>query len=227
MAAAVDELVDAELLSRLPDGRLHRRSPAEQLVSLTGVPSLTSWVDPMGGDLACRSLGASIRPVPDAISSALGVAPSEPVRRVRCLWDRDGQPAAVTNTFLVARRGGNSGGRNGDPRATPLGVLRTLDDSGEGELANSTVAGTPAAVHLELTLVARSIAHLLALPADRPAATLTVRLDDPDTRRPVAVTSATLRPELFRIVVQTVDPSGQLNSAQHLEAVSDLVAGDP
>jgi hypothetical protein len=45
---------------------------------------------------------------------------------------------------------------------------------------------------------------------------VTVRFDDPATGRPVALTLAVLRPELFRIVVQTADaplPGGEGGSA--------------
>jgi hypothetical protein len=43
------------------------------------------------------------------------------------------------------------------------------------------------------------------LSAGQPAAKVTVRFDDPATGRPAALTVAVLRPELFRIVVQTAE----------------------
>jgi hypothetical protein len=45
---------------------------------------------------------------------------------------------------------------------------------------------------------------------------VTVRFDDPATDRPTALTVAVLRPELFRIVVQTEEmplPGGEAGSA--------------
>lgn len=230
MATAVDELVAAELVSRLPDGRLQRRSPAEHLVSLTGMPNLTAWVDPMGGDLVCRSRRVSVRPVPDPIMLALGAGMTEPINRVRCLWDLNGQPAAVTNTFVVTRFAGTVDGESppgGGLRADTLDVLQPRDEAADGDATICAISASPTALHLEVTLVARSLAHLLALPADRPAATLTVRFDDPATRRPVAVSIATLRFELFQIVVQGVDSSTPLGKAQRLGAISALLAGDP
>jgi hypothetical protein len=54
------------------------------------------------------------------------------------------------------------------------------------------------------------------LSAGQPAAKVTVRFDDQATGRPAALTVAVLRPELFRIVVQTAEmplPGGEAGSA--------------
>jgi hypothetical protein len=47
------------------------------------------------------------------------------------------------------------------------------------------------------------VARSLRLSAGQPAALVTVRFDDPEAGRPVALTIAVLRPDLFRIVVES------------------------
>jgi hypothetical protein len=72
--------------------------------------------------------------------------------------------------------------------------------------------GKPAALHVEVQLPPPSIARRLRLSAGQPAVLVTVRFDEPATARPVALTVAVLRPELFRIVVQTAEeplPGGE------------------
>ena len=65
--------------------------------------------------------------------------------------------------------------------------------------------GTPAALHVEMQPPPPSIARSLRLSAGQPAAKVTIRFDDPAAGRPAALTVAVLRPELFRIVVQTAE----------------------
>jgi hypothetical protein len=48
-----------------------------------------------------------------------------------------------------------------------------------------------------------SVARSLRLSAGQPAALVTVRFDDPQQHRPVALTVAVFRPDLFRIVVES------------------------
>jgi hypothetical protein len=75
--------------------------------------------------------------------------------------------------------------------------------------------GKPAALHIEMQLPPPSVARSLRLTAGQPAAMVTVRFDDPATGRPAALTVAVLRPDLFRIVVQTAEaplPDGREGS---------------
>ena len=53
--AAIDLLAQRHLLTRLPDGHVFRASPAEYRLTLEGLPGLATHVDPMGGQLACKS----------------------------------------------------------------------------------------------------------------------------------------------------------------------------
>ena len=51
-----------------------------------------------------------------------------------------------------------------------------------------------------------SVARSLRLTAGQPAIMVTVRFDELDTGRPVALTIAVLRPDMFRVVVETPRP---------------------
>ena len=51
-----------------------------------------------------------------------------------------------------------------------------------------------------------SVARSLRLTAGQPAMIVTVRFNVPDTGRPAALTIAVLRPEMFRVVLQTPLP---------------------
>jgi hypothetical protein len=104
--AAIAELAARRLIRRLPDGQAYRASPAEYLIPLEGIPGLAAHLDPMGGDIACRSRQVSLRRVPEDISWALGVSPAEPVCMIRFLWTADGQPAAYATTYLARRAAG-------------------------------------------------------------------------------------------------------------------------
>ena len=75
---AVGELVSRHLVRRLADGQLYRASPAEYLIEIEGVSGLASSLDPMGGDIACRSRQVSWRRVPEDIGWALGLARAAP-----------------------------------------------------------------------------------------------------------------------------------------------------
>jgi hypothetical protein len=55
------------------------------------------------------------------------------------------------------------------------------------------------------------VARSLRLAAGELVATVTVGFDDPAGRRPVAITTAMLRPDLFRIVIQAAaGPDGRV-----------------
>jgi hypothetical protein len=103
--AAIDDLADRHLLRRLPDGQVYRASPAEYLVPLEGLTGLSSHVDPMGGNLVCKSRQVSQRRAPEDIGRSLGLEPGEQVLTIRCLWTVGGEPAALSASFLPERLG--------------------------------------------------------------------------------------------------------------------------
>jgi UTRA domain len=103
--AAIDDLADRHLLRRLPDGQVYRASPAEYLVPLEGLAGLSSHVDPMGGNLVCKSRQVSRRRAAEDIGRSLGLDPGEQVLTIRCLWTVGGEPAALSASYLPGRLG--------------------------------------------------------------------------------------------------------------------------
>jgi len=71
------------------------------------------------------------------------------------------------------------------------------------EPAGLVPAGRPSALHFEMQLPPAAVARSLRLPPGQPAAMVAVRFDDPQTAQPVALTFTALRPDLFRIVVES------------------------
>ena len=203
--AALDELTTRHLVRRLPDGQLYRVSPAEYLIPIEGVPGLASRADPMGGQIVCRSRQASWRQVPEDIGWALRIPPADPVGVVRVQWTASGEPAAFCTTYLLKEMAGPFINAQGAGAAAGLTLLpiTALPTSQDPEGADLAPVAEPRAVHVEMLPPPPSVARSLRLSAGQPAALVTVRFDDPEAGRPVALTIAVLRPDLFRIVVES------------------------
>ena len=196
---AVRELAARHLIRQLPDGQLYRASPAEYLISMHGVPKLAAQVDPMGSDVTCRSRKVSWRRVPEDIGCALGVAAADTICVIKCHWAVNGDPAAISTTYLTreAAAAFNEAAES-DPELLPDSAVVGADTlGGWAEL------GRPVALHLEMQPPPSSVARGLRLRAGQPAAMVTVRFDDPVAGRPVALTVSALRPDLFRIVIDS------------------------
>jgi Bacterial regulatory proteins, gntR family len=223
--AAISALVARHLVRRLPGGQVHRVSPAEYLIPLEGIPGLRSRIDPMAGELTLRTRQTSWRRVPEDIGWALRIDPAEQVWVVHTVWAAGDEPAAYVTTYLPSDAAGAipgvdpagtdeagapaADGTVGEPADTPPG-----GEAGEAAGARSPpgsdlvalgAIGEPAALHVEMQPPPPSIARSLRLSAGQSAVKVTVRFDDPGTGRPAALTVAVLRPELFRIVVQTAE----------------------
>ena len=268
--AALGELAARRLIRRLPDGQLYRVSPAECLIPLAGTPRLAARIDPMGGQIACRSRQVSWRRVPEDIGWALGVAPGDPACVIRLLWTSDGEPAALATTYLARHLAGNPASQGDEPLTVPPAVLAALpllaapgmDDWPPGFLLPGAVGGTaasgapgadpeptgsgipsagegaaraaaaavdagepgtaasgepgaaasgeprtaaclPRALFVELQPPPPAVARSLRLSAGQSAAMITVRFDEPAGGRAAALTVAVLRPDMFRIVVES------------------------
>src|SRR5215475_233248 len=223
--AAISALVSRHLIRRLPDGQVHRVSPAEYLIPLEGVPGLHSRIDPMAGGLICRTRQTAWRRVPEDIGWALHIDPAGQVWVVHTVWAAADEAAAYVTTYLPADTALAIPGVD-PPGTDETGVPAAPDGSSEpagvppggeaseaagartppeGDLAAMGAVGAPAALHVEMQPPPPSIARSLRLSAGQPAAKVTVRFDDPATGRPAALTVAVLRPELFRIVVETAE----------------------
>ena len=257
--AAIDDLTARHLLRRLPDGQVYRTSPAEYRVPLEGLSGLTSQVDPMGGQLLCKSRQVSRRRPPEDIGRSLGLEAGEPVLVIRCVWTVGGEPGALSASYLPERlgqlwpdlgappfappgdhppvdglpaagpgEGGAAGPAAGEPQADApnaadgAGAPDAADGAGApsptaraaGEGAAPAVAARPRALQIELAPPPSSVARSLRLAAGELVATVTVSFEDPAGRRPVAITTAMLRPDLFRIVIEAVaGPGGRAHGS--------------
>lgn len=214
--AAVDELIGRHLVRRLADGQLYRASPAEYVFGLEGVPGLLSYVDAMGGEFTCRSRQVSWRLPPEDISWALRLTAAEPVCVVRYLWTAGGEPAAYSTTYVPGDIAGPPGATASEPLPTALNLLELSVATLSRESASPESAGdehvvgighgVPSSLHVEMQAPPPSVARSLRLSAGQPAMMVTVRFDDPGRNRPVALTTAVLRADMFRLVVQSPEP---------------------
>jgi DNA-binding GntR family transcriptional regulator len=232
---AISALVGRHLVRRLPDGQVHRVSPAEYLIPLEGVPGLHSRIDPMAGELTCKTRQTSWRRVPEDIGWALRIGPAELVWVVHTVWAAGDEPAAYVTAYLPADTAGaipgidppGSGETGAPAAAAPASEPAGIPPGGDAaepagawaqtgsDLASVEPVGEPGALDVEMKPPPPSIARSLRLSAGQPAAKVTVRFDDPAAGRPAALTVAVLRPELFRIVVQTGEaplPGGEAGS---------------
>jgi DNA-binding GntR family transcriptional regulator len=203
---AVRELAARHLIRQLPDGQLYRASPAEYLISMNGVPKLGAHVDPMGSDVTCRSRKVSWRRVPEDIGWALGIAGAEPICVIKCHWSVNGDPAAISTTYLTKQAAGKVNEAVDQPSGTPADLLFNASGGAADGRDRAMAFGQPVALHLEMQPPPSSVARGLRLRAGQPAAMVTVRFDEPASGRPVALTVAALRPDLFRIVIDS--PAG-------------------
>src|SRR5215467_10376360 len=124
--AAITALVSRHLVRRLPDGQVHRVSPAEYLIPLEGIPGLHSRIDPMAGDLACRTRQTSWRRVPEDICWALRIDPAEQVWLVHTVWAAGDEPAAYVTSYLSADAAGAI------PGVAPPGTDETSAPAADG-----------------------------------------------------------------------------------------------
>jgi len=234
---AIEELVGRHLVRRLADGQLYRASPAEYLIGLEGVPGLTTYVDTMGGEFSCRGRQLTWRLPPEDIAWALEQPGDQQVCLVRLLWTDGGEPAALCTTYIPGDLASRvSLGATAPLPATlnllqlatvaaippqpaePVDGVLPAPDSPSAQL----LAGSPAALHIELQAPPPSVARSLRLTVGQPALMITVKFTDPATDRPVALTIAVLRPDMFRVIVQTpqpplpaADPASSANSWAH------------
>jgi hypothetical protein len=229
---AVGELIQRSLIRRLPDGQLYRASPAEYLIPVEGIGGLTTRLDPMGGDVACRARHVSQRGAPQEVASALGLTGDSPVRVVRCVWAVGADPVAVSTAYVpeaiaasVPRQalasfeemlhpipGARSSSEPGDGLAEPADIDIDVDVTPPSREETDTLADSmdrmpgatsARAVDIELSPPQPAVARSLRLVPGQSAFSVTIRFDDPDTHTPVGLTVVVLKPEFFRVVIET------------------------
>lgn len=214
MESAIEELAARHLLRRLPDGQVYRASPADYLISLAGL-GLRASIDPMGTIVVCASRHVSLRRVPEDIGGALGLAPGDPVSVVRCLWTSNGDPAAFSATYVPE----NLAFLASDP-PTFADVLKSPGELGPAANPSAPGAGAahPAGLFVEMQPPSPSVARSLRLATGQPAVNVTIRYDTP-ADQPIALATAVLRPDMFRVVVE----SSQAPQALSFSGEDDVV----
>ena len=227
---AVEELSRRALLRKLPDGQLYRASPAEYQIPIEGVAGLSTTVDPMGSVIVCQARHVSRRPAPQDICWALGLAPGTQLRVIRCLWTSGGRPVAMSTAYQPPRPAARQPvtSRVGAPRDDdedsgwlpafeellsappaeftdpPAEFTDPPADGGPDGPDATTAAGRPAALNVELSPPQPSIARGLHLAPGQSAITVTIRFDESSV--PVALTVVMLRPDFFKVSVETAAP---------------------
>ena len=195
--AALGDLARRSLVRRLPDGQLYRASPADYWIPVEGTAGLGTRLDPMGGMIACQTRHVSRREAPQDVAWALRLPAGAPIRVVRCVWVSAGDPAAVSTAYL-----------NG-PLADEDAESGQEEDQGFPSLGSVLNTRPAAAVSVEMSPPQPSIARSLRLSPGQPVITVTVRFDDAATGEPAGLTMVMLKPELFRIAVETTGaPAG-------------------
>ncbi len=215
---AVEELSRRSLLRKLPDGQLYRASPAEYQIPIEGLAGLNTTVDPMGSAISCQAKHVSRRQAPQDICWALGLNPGTQVRVVRCLWTSGGSPVAMSTAYVPQASGGPApdGRHVSAPRADDeLSWIPAFDQvlseppisNGEAKQEPETglAAGRQAALNVELRPPQPSIARGLQLAPGQAAITVTIRFDA--AAAPVALTVVMLRPDFFKVSVETAAPA--------------------
>jgi DNA-binding GntR family transcriptional regulator len=206
MEAAIEELAARHLLRRLPDGQVYRASPADYLIRLEGLSDLRASIDPMGMAITCASRHVSWRRVPEDIGGALGLSPGDPVCVVRCLWACGGWPAAFSASYLPEQQSFLA--EEPPVFADVLTAAQVVPGSpahpaDRDAARRAATRPQQAGLYIELQPPAPSVARSLRLAAGQPAVTVTVRFDDARTGTPLALAIAVLRPEMFRVVVES------------------------
>jgi hypothetical protein len=223
-AAAIDYLVARQLVRRSPDGCLYRAGPADYLVSLENMAGLGATVDPMGRALTCLSYAAERRPAPEEAARALGMRSGEPVGVVRLVWALDGRPAAMSTTYLatglpdppdLADWVTGAAGHGPVPvRPPPAGHDGRLDPWPPVTLSAASV---------QMDLPPSSVAQRLRLARGQMAVLVTVLFGSRPGCPLAALTTAVLRPDLFRVTVGTAAPE---TAGHGLRPAWSLAAGD-
>jgi DNA-binding GntR family transcriptional regulator len=190
---ALGDLARRSLVRRLPDGQLYRASPADYWIPLEGAAGLGTRLDPMGGAITCQTRHVSRREAPQDIAWALRLPSGAPIRVVRCVWVSAGDPAAVSTAYLNEPPGGED---------TEPGQEEDRPVSSLGSVLNGLPA---AAVSVEMSPPQPSVARSLRLSPGQPVITVTVRFDDAATGKPTGLTVVMLRPELFRVAIDTTE----------------------
>jgi len=207
VAAAIDELAARHLIRVLPDGRACRISPAEYTFDLTGQHGLVARVEPLHGELSCKSRSVAWHPVRADISSALRIASGEPACILQKLWTIDGEPAAATTSYLADPAAeqflttANGTETDSLDAVLPMPPARAANHGSMPERGERLLV--PQALSIEMQQPPPWAAKVLRLSAGASAIAITVRYSEPADGSAAALTMATLRPDRFRVIIDS------------------------
>jgi DNA-binding GntR family transcriptional regulator len=190
--SALNDLARRFLVRRLPDGQMYRASPADYWIPVEGAAGLGTRLDPMGAEIACQTRHVSRREAPQDVAWALRLPSGAPIHVIRCVWVSGGDPAAVSTAYLT--------GTLDEPDTEPD------HETGQDFLSFGSVRHTlPAAVSVEMSPPQPSIARSLRLSPGQLVMTVTIRFNDSVTGEPAGLTVVMLKPELFRVAIDTTE----------------------
>jgi GntR family transcriptional regulator len=193
--AALADLARRSLVRRLPDGQLYRASPADYWVPVEGAGGLGTRLDPMGSTIVCQNRHVSRRAAPQDVAWALGLPTGAQIRVVRCVWSADGDPAAVSTAYLPDASAGQ------DPEEDPQA------DTESPSFGSVLTDMSAAAVSVEMSPPQPAVARSLRLSPGQPVISVTVRFADSTTGTASGLTVVMLKPELFRVEIETTEAS--------------------
>ena len=196
--SAIGELVRRSLIRRLPNGQLYRASPAEYLIPVEGISGLSTWLDPMGSEITCQAGHVSQRAAPQEVASALGMAEGSPLRAVQCVWAAGDETVAISTAYVPEPVAHSLVGNDLDGFQVTLSWIPASPPG--------TARARARAVGLELSPAQPWVARSLRLAPGQSTVSVTIRFDDPDTGTPAGLTVVTMKPERFRVVVETGGP---------------------
>ena len=193
--AALADLARRSLVRRLPDGQLYRASPADYWIPVEGAGSLGTRLDPMGSTIVCQNRHVSRRAAPQDVAWALGLPTGAQIRVVRCVWSADGDPAAVSTAYLH------------DASASQDAEEEPPADTESSSFGSVLTDMSAAAVSVEMSPPQPAVARSLRLSPGQPVITVTVRFADSTTGTASGLTMVMLKPELFRVEIETTEAS--------------------
>jgi DNA-binding GntR family transcriptional regulator len=191
--AALTDLTRRSLVRRLPDGQLYRASPADYWIPVEGATGIATRLDPMGIAITCQTRHVSRREAPQDVAWALSLPAGAPIRVVRCVWLAAGEPAAVSTAYLH---------EPADDEDAELDLADDADPPSLGALLSDLPA---AAVSVEMSPPQPAVARSLRLSPGQPVIVVTARFDDSASGSPAGLTVVMLKPELFRVAIETTE----------------------
>jgi hypothetical protein len=222
LVAALRELESVRFITRQPGGRFRRTIPSEVRFTVVGQASLRARVTFIGTDLTCTHRTVSWRPIRHHIERALGMDPGQDACVIRMTWTSACETVGLSTTYLTSE---------GAAAFTPTDDRTRLDLQILAPFESARSKGDPCvqaaqlgSFHAEMQHPPGWAATALCLPALGQAMIVTAAYTNPGSAAAMAVTTAILRPDAFRLTAWS--PAPALSSATLPTALTDLAEDD-